>query len=329
MTSPPVRRWAAVPRVLLIGLGSIGRRHLRNLRALGCEVAVLRRREADAAATRADYGVEVFTRIEEASAWRPGFAVVSTPTSEHAVAASAAIDLGCHVLVEKPITSTREAATDLLAAAERQQRIVAVGCNLRFHPAILTIRAAVTGGPIGRLLTARAEVGQYLPDWHPDSDYRGEHGACAAMGGGATLMLIHELDYMMWIAGDVCDVTGRCAHVSDLEIDVADVTEIICRHTSGALTSVHMDFLDRAYNRRSRWIGECGSIEWTWGGPVRLLCGRDASETLWDEPAFDYNDTYVSELEDFISAASDGRPPRTPGRDALRTLEVALSVTNG
>jgi predicted dehydrogenase len=168
----------------------------------------------------------------------------------------------------------------------------------------------------------RAEVGQYLPDWHPDADYRASYAARGALGGGALLTLSHELDYVRWIAGEVVSCAGTVARVSSLELDVDDVAELVCAHEAGTLSSVHMDLLDRSYNRRSRWVGEEGTIAWEWGGPVTLL---PSGEHLWSG-ADDLDETYRAALRDFLACTESNGRPRADGRDGLRILELCRDV---
>ena len=137
---------------------------------------------------------------------------------------------------------------------------------------------------------------------------------------------IHELDYVYWIAGDIVKTTGWRARISGLELNVDDLADMMCRHQNGAISTIHMDFLDRAYNRRSRWIGETGTLDWTWKGPVRLLQSGGVEKTLWHDPAFDFNQTYIDETDDFLNSIRHGTPPRTTGREGLRVLEIAQSI---
>jgi predicted dehydrogenase len=290
-------------RIFVVGLGSIGTRHVENARALGHE---------------AEGG-----RLTQAESFRPEALVVASPTSAHLEALRWSVEHGAHAFVEKPLASSSDGVAETLTAAEERGLTVAVGYNLRFHPALEAVRAAVQEGRIGRLLSVRAEIGQYLPDWHPEEDYRRSYAARAELGGGALLTLSHELDYVRWIAGEVEDVRGLAARVSSLELDVDDVAELICRHAGGTVSSVHMDFLDRSYNRRSRWIGEHGTIAWEWGGPVRLL---PAGETLRQEGAPALGPTYAAALQDFVGAVETGTPPRCTGRDGLRTVELCEAV---
>lgn len=286
-------------RIYVVGLGSVGRRHLANARALGHD---------------AEGG-----RLDGAERFEPTAIVIATPTSAHLEGLLWAVDRGVHAFVEKPLASSSAGLAEQLAAAEHAGLTVAVGYNLRFHPAVEVIANAVRGGRIGRVLSVRAEVGQYLPDWHPDEDYRGSYAARSELGGGALLTLSHELDCVRWIAGEVEDVRGLAARVSSLELDVDDVAELVCRHVAGAISSIHMDLLDRNYNRRSRWVGESGTIDWEWGGPVRLV---PEGEVLWMHEEGALEASYVSELRDFTGAVADGRAARCSGWDGLRTLEL-------
>lgn len=307
-------------KVLVIGGGPIGLRHLRNALALGHEAALARR--ADGAPPPGAPPVPVFVGLDAAAAWEPEAVVVATPPSRHLDDARWAIARGSGVLVEKPLAARLAGVEALLREAAGAGVHVAVGYNLRFHPGLRAVADAVASGSAGRLLSARLEVGSHLPSWHPELDYR--HGAAARrdLGGGALLALAHELDLALWIAGPGRLVAGAAARVSDLELDVEDVAELVLRHDGGAFVSVHVDLLDRAYNRRSRWVGSEATIEWHWGGAVTLT--RDgAVEVLWEDDGFDLARTYVDELEAFLR----GEPP--PGDalgDARRALELIETV---
>lgn len=304
-------------RILVVGAGPIGRRHARNVLALGHEVAVFR---------RAGGGVEgldapVFGELAEAERWEPEAVVVANPPAKHLETAAWAVERGCSVLIEKPLAAAPEGADELLDAAKRRGVHLAVAHNLRFHPALQAIAGAVASGAVGRLLVVRAEVGSYLPSWHPDRDYRSGSAARAELGGGALLTLIHELDYVLWICGPGSLVAGVRTKVSKIEINADDVAEVVLLHDSGTLSSIHMDFVDRAYNRRSRWVGDQGTIEWTWGGAVEVHGPR--AGILWQDEGFDLNETYAAELKAFLErqpAPGDGLG------DARRALQLAESV---
>jgi predicted dehydrogenase len=289
-------------RVFVVGVGSIGRRHLRMLESLGCEVAG--------------------GRLDEAERWRPDAVVISSPTSHHLEGLEWAIAHRAHAYVEKPLAATTRGVAPALDAAAAAGLTVAVGYNLRFHPAIEAIRSAIDQGRIGTLLSVRAEVGQHLADWQPGRDYASSYAARRELGGGALLTLSHELDLVRWIAGEVVQCEGVATRVSSVTLDADDVCEVLLRHESGTLSSVHMDMVDRAYNRRSRWVGAEATIAWEWGADV--TCG---AETLWRSDGFDPSRTYETALRDFLAAIAKGAPPRAKGADGLRVLELCEAVT--
>jgi predicted dehydrogenase len=292
-------------RIFVIGLGSIGRRHLENAQALGHE---------------AQGG-----RLSDAEAWGPEAVVVASPTSAHLEALRWATERGIHAYVEKPVAAASAGLADAVAAADRTGATVAVGYNLRFHPALEAVRDAVFSGTIGRLLSVRAEVGHYLPDWHPEQDFRRSYAARSELGGGALLTLSHELDYVRWIAGEVDQVSGVTAGGFSLGLDVDEVAEVLLQHVGGAVSSVHMDFVDRDYNRRSRWVGAERTIAWEWGGAVRAEPGRSV---LWENASFELGETYRAALADFLTAIERGCAPRCDLREGLRVLELCEAVAN-
>jgi predicted dehydrogenase len=305
-----------VQRAVVVGQGSMGRRRLESLRALGVEAAALTR----------DGSAGSLSSREEADDWGADAVVVCSPTGRHLEDVRWALEGGRHVFVEKPLAASLDGVDELVELAEGSGLRLAVGYNLRFHPGLETIRAAIESGSIGRLLSARLEVGQFLPDWHPDEDYRESYVAQARLGGGALLTLSHELDLAIWIGGHAQVGGGIAKRVSTLELDVDDVAEVLLQHDSGAVTSVHVDLLDRAYNRRSRWVGSDATLVWDWDGPVLRKVG-DREDVLWEDRGFTIAETYRRELADFLAACAEGRPPRADGHAARAVLAACAAVT--
>lgn len=221
---------------LVIGYGSIGRRHAGILEELGCAVAVLSRRPVDAALS--------FPTLEQAlREHRPGYVVIANETAQHqpALAALAALDYDGVVLVEKPLFSS--------SAPMPAHRFSAamVAYNLRFHPIIARVRSLLEGETI---LSASAYVGQYLPDWRPGTDYRQSYSASAAQGGGVLRDLSHELDYLNWLLGGWRSVTALGGHVSALEITSDDVFALLMTTTRCPVVAVQLTYLDRQARRK-------------------------------------------------------------------------------
>jgi predicted dehydrogenase len=331
-------------KALIVGYGSIGRRHARNWVRLGLgEVAVVRR--AATAAEPLELRARVFDDLDEALADRPDVVIVANPTSLHAATALAAVRAGCHALVEKPLDASLDHVADLLAEADARRRRLFVAYHLRCHPLLTRARALLLDGAIGRPLTARAEAGEYLPDWHPGEDYRLGYSARRALGGGPILTLSHELDALCWLLGRPVSVGCLAGHVSGLELDTEDVAEIGLRFASGAIGSVHVDYLRRPPRRSLEVVGEAGVLRWEYD-ENRLLVYAPATRQ-WrveqGDPAFARNDLYLEELrhvaacvradvEPPLGHPSDpsgsllDHPPLADGRQGAAILAVALAA---
>src|SRR5437899_225678 len=202
-------------RVLVVGLGSIGQRHVRNLRALlGDQVELLAVRVRglnhilnDALQVESPdglcekYGIRTFGNLEQALAHKPEAAFVCNPNSLHITTALAVARAGCHLFIEKPLAHEYAGVEELIAIVERRRLVATVGYQLRFHPCLTTTHRLLESEAIGRVLAVRAEMGEYMPGWHPYEDYRGAYAVHRALGGGVLLAQIHDMVYLFWFFG--------------------------------------------------------------------------------------------------------------------------------
>ena len=247
-------------RVLIAGLGSIGRRHLGNLRQLGVQDILLYRTRPELLPEAPE--LPVFTDLQQALAARPDIVIVSNPTAYHLQVALPAAEAGCNLFIEKPLSHSWEGVEAFLAVVQRQRLLSMVGFDLRFDPGLCKVKALLEAGCIGHVVAMQAQVGQYLPDWRPSEDYRQGMSARAETGGGVILDLIHELDYVSWLIGPVSHVTCFAEKVSSLHIETEDTAAILLRFAHGAIGTVHLDYIQRAPSRTCRIIGEEGTILW-------------------------------------------------------------------
>src|SRR5579859_6871695 len=251
---------------LVVGLGSIGRRHARNWAALGLgPLSVCRRPEsATSAAPGLEAGVEAreFTDLDAALNEQPDVVLITNPTNLHVGTACHALRAGAHVFVEKPLGHELHGVAQLLDLSDQRKRQLMVGYNLRFHPGVARLRQLMQEDAIGTVVAVRAEVGEYLPDWHPGEDYRRGYSARRELGGGPVLTFSHELDAVCWLLGAPTRVMGMTAHASSLEIDTEDVAELVLQFAAGPLASVHVDFARRPPHRSLEITGEQGVLRW-------------------------------------------------------------------
>jgi predicted dehydrogenase len=312
-------------RVAVIGAGSIGQRHCRNLAGLGQEVWAWdpdQTRRDEAAAIAGVNAGESLARVLDA---RPDAALICTPPAHHVDLAWEALGVGAHLFIEKPIAHASRDVPALLDEAGRQGRVIAVGFNLRCLASLERVHELLETKRIGRPLAVRAEFGGYLPGWRPGRDYRDNYAVSAALGGGILLDAIHELDYLGWLFGEAAEVFATAEHVSDLAGDTEDLAEVTVRFASGVLAQVHLDYLQRAYRRNLQIIGDAGGLVWDY--PTHAVTvhdadgGADAEDfaTADGEP----NDMYVEEMRRFIRCVEGMAPPMVDGHAALRSLRLA------
>lgn len=317
-------------RGLVVGLGSIGRRHLANLRALlpAAQLTVWRQhaRPENAAGDSSPANRVVFS-LEDALASRPTFAFIASPASLHVPTALELARRGVHLFIEKPLSHSLEGVDELIELC-RGGVLVQVGYNFRFHRPLELLREALRAGRIGRPVSLRAEVGQYLPDWRPGADYTQTATAQRRLGGGVLLELSHELDYARWLLGEVESVLAQSARAGDLEIDVEDTADVLLRFVGGATAAIHLNMLERAPRRCCRVTGTDGTLDWEAASSQVRLYEAGAGQWTDVHPAgpLDRNAMYLAEAADFLACLREGRAPRVSLEEGRRTLAVALAA---
>ncbi len=318
-------------RTLVVGGGSIGRRHVMTARALGWQVALAEtdRERASQVAEEAG-GIETFPGLEEALAWRPEAAIIATPHRLHAAHAKACAEAGADLLIEKPISHSLDEADEVIAVAGKCGRKAYVVCNMRFHPAVAAIRENVER--LGTVYYARSHYGDYLPSFRPGRDYRELYAARRAEGGGVVLdAAIHELDLMMWLFGPVARLQGMAAKLSDLEMDAEDFCNIVIEHETGTRSVITFDYFSRWRRRGIELVGGKGQILWESEGKapeharVRLYDGAAGQwETLYESGDVDNAVMYRDCLIAFGDVVAGAAAPMQTAEEARARLEVAL-----
>ncbi|MCI0577818.1 MAG: Gfo/Idh/MocA family oxidoreductase [Chloroflexi bacterium] len=312
-----------------MGGGSIGARHLKNLTALGVgDLALVEPDETRRLEVSQALGIAGFAGLAEGLAWRPEFVVIATPNHLHVEQALAAARHNCHLFVEKPLSHSSKCLVELAGEIERQSLVSLVGCNMRFHPGPARVKELLDQGAIGRLLFARVYTGSYLPEWRPWQDYRRSYSANGAMGGGCLLDCIHEIDLSRWYAGEIQEVFCLAGHFSSLEVDTEDVAAMVCKHENGAVSEIHLDYVQRTYDRGCQVAGEEGSIFWDFGqGTVRWF---DAQPGVWhtfDQPGeWVVNDMYLDEMRHFLQCVSEGRTTVLTVAEAVKVMQVVFAA---
>lgn len=313
-------------RFLIAGLGSIGRRHLRNLQAAGEQDILLYRTGRSTLPGDELEGLPVYSDLNAALAQNPQAVIISNPTALHLDVAIPAAQAGCHLLIEKPVSHSLDRLDLLQTAAAQSGARILVGYHFRQHPGLQLVRQHLKAGIIGRPLSVHAHWGEYLPGWHPWEDYRQAYSARRDLGGGVILTLSHPLDYLRWLCGEIYECFAFIGHLGDLELDVEDTAEISLRFENGTLGSLHLDYNQRPSAHTLEIVGSEGTLKWdsTSGGVALFQETRGVWQNFPAPAGFERNDLFESEIRHFLAVARGETEPVCTLEDGIRDLEWAL-----
>lgn len=314
-------------RVAVVGLGSIGCRHLKNLERLGVErLTVVRRAFGANPAFQPPPGAAVVHSAAEALSRGLDAAIICNPTSAHASTALEFLAAGAAVLVEKPISHRLDEAEQLAAEARRSGTRAGMAYVMRYHPAYCMTREMVASGKLGRVLYAKAWFEAYLPDWHPWEDYRQGYAARRELGGGALPTLDHEIDFLNWCFGEPDFAAGWTGRSGALEADADDWATLFAHYRGGVVASGAFSLCRRDRSRGFELIGEQASLSFRFEtGKLELLHGAQR-QTLWDGAEYDLNEAYLGMLRHYLEALVEGRATPIDLEAGVHALRVAASV---
>src|SRR3990172_1494635 len=315
-------------KFLIAGFGSIGRRHFHNLKELGEQDILFYRTGQGSLPADELSGYIVENDFNDALAHGPDAVIVANPTAFHLDVAIPAAELGCHLLLEKPISSSLDGVEKLQAVTKESGSQVLVGFQFRYHPGLLKAHTILKSGDLGKPLSARAHWGEYFPDWHPWEDYRQSYGARKDLGGGVVFTLCHPFDYLRWLLGEIISVTGITRRSGALGIDVEDQADIDLEFDKGFSASVHLDYLQKP---ASHWLEiDCseGQMRWDAGsGLLQVWPARSREDQIYPVPSgFERNDLFLTELRHFLDVINSAREPVCTLEDGVAALKIAIAV---
>jgi predicted dehydrogenase len=331
-------------KLLISGLGGIGQRHLRNLRRLlgaGVEICGVDLRnnipvltdqlQVEAGVTLEEkYNLHIYPDLEPALAWEPDAVFVCNPTSLHVPTGLRAAQAGCHLFMEKPLSHNLEQVDELINLVESRSLTAVIGYQMRFHPCLQRLHALVQEKKVGRILSVRAEIGEYLPGWHSYEDYRQMYASRQDLGGGVILSQIHELDYLYWFFGLPRTVYALGGHLSRLEVDVEDTADILMDFTvdgQSVPVSLHEDYLQRPPSRGCTVIGDAGKILLDFPSMTVVVFdqqGQQVESSSFKD--FQRNQMFLNEASLFIEALQGKPTTLVSVQDGAQSLRMALAA---
>lgn len=315
---------------LVIGLGSIGRRHAANLFALYPDARFTFLRHQNQRDTFCDQlDATIATDLDALLAQDFDLAIVASPSANHIDTLPRLIARGWPLLVEKPIVSTLgdcDIVEGLLAKAPEAVRAAAF--NFRYIPSLMTVRKMLRDGQLGHVVRASLVAGQWLPAWRPAQDYRLSYSADARRGGGVELDLVHEIDLVRWFFGETQLEYARCGKYSDLEIAANDTALMVfSAGPAGPVIHVSLDYVSRQRLRHYEVVGDRAGLCWDIRGTLDLISPEGRKTIDGRENGFDVAQSYVDMLRAVFAAIDGNGPDPTQSLDdGLKSTRLALQV---
>ena len=280
-------------RHLIVGFGSIGMRHVSNLVSMN-EVVIIYDRHLH----------DFDERLKEVDS-----VFITCPTINHMEYALKAAKANKHVFIEKPISHNNKDIKNLYDICRKNNKTCYVGYNFRFHKELIDIKERLNNKDVSFV---KVEVGEYLPGWHPDKDYRKEYSARKDMGGGVVLTLSHEIDYIRWIFGKIKTVKAIIGKTSDLELDVEDTASVIMETEKGVFIELHMDYIQKPAVRTMKVRGKNIDIDWDY----------------YANKEFDRNQMFIDEVTHYINCCNGNATPVVTEEEVVDVMNIIEEIKN-
>ncbi len=305
-------------RVAVIGLGNIAKRHRSNIKKMFPEAEVIvmsaSGRLPSEMICNADY---IVSNIQNIIDYTVDMAIIASPAPLHSLHAIPLIEAGIPVLIEKPVTTSVEDAKSIIKAKSKYQVNAGVGYCLKYLSSALFVKKFIESGRAGKVINANIEIGQYLPDWRPNTDYKKSVSAVHSLGGGVLFELSHDIDYAQWLFGKLEIEHALIRNTGELGIEVEDVADILATSHSGCVVSLHLDFLQRQASRKCKIISNRGALVWDLIKNQVVWTDETGESVLFSDELWDRNKMYLNMLSDFNNKNKS---------DSFSSIESSLSV---
>lgn len=274
---------------------------------------------------KADSEIESYLQISD---FEIDAALVTNPTSMHTDTAIEIAKLGIPIFIEKPLGKNTDRTDKLLKIVKEKNIPVMMGYNLIFHPCIREMKKLIQDGKVGKVISAKAQFGTYMPGWHKNEDYKKSYAANTSMGGGAVLTSIHEQNYLTFFFGGVTDVKAMETSGNATEIDAEEGVEILLKHQTGVLSNIHLNFFQKPYYRNCQIIGTEGTLIWDFRIPEVRIMTDEKTEII--KKGNDYMElldvSYTDQLKHFIEVVKRKQKPEQSLEEGIADLKVALKI---
>lgn len=307
-------------RILVVGLGSIGKRHARLLSARAdLDVQVCEPSSAVLEGAKAELGhLTAYASLEAGLAAKPEMVLIATPHHLHAVQAVASMKAGTHVLCEKPICVDVSEAREMIEASRQYKKTLCVGFHLHFQAGIARMKAIIDSGMIGTVAHLHCRVGSFITLRNSLSRYQEK------LKGALVLDYAHQPDLILWLLGDLpagVSMTGlqggNLPHTSN-----PNVLGLTLDYARPVLATVHLNYMQMPQRHEYEVVGDKGWVVLDLDSGLIRIGLRETEKDTQERVSAERDDAYRSEHEAFIQAVDGKRLPESSGESAARSVEL-------
>jgi predicted dehydrogenase len=311
-------------KFLVIGTGSIGQRHIKNLISLGYNnIEIFDTNKLLAKKIAKKFSINNLSSLKFNDV---KCTLICTPPTSHINFAIKAIENNSHVFVEKPLSNKLELIPILIKKAKRKKLNIFVGYVFRFDKGLLKVKKELEVKKIGKIISFDAYEGWFLPKWRPWQDYTKSYTASSRLGGGIILDGSHELNYMLWLGNDIEQVFSYYKTIPKLKIGTEGLAEVILKFKNKAIGRIHLDFINPKYNRHCEIIGDEGSVRWNFEDQSVEFQKNSSRKFQRIKYGENFNQMYVDEIKHIIKVINKEEKNRINISDAINTLKISLAI---
>lgn len=323
---------------LIIGCGSIGERHLHNLKKIGVQnIGVYDTSKAIVDKISEKYNTKKFYNVDTALLFKPDFTIICTYPNSHVQLANVCIDADSHLFLEKPISSDLKGVKSMLEKAKSRKINVAIGYNLRFDRGLNLLRKKIQNNEIGTPMSILSQWGHNIKLWRPGLNYKNHY--ILQQGGGIILDDSHEYDYVRWLLDDEpISIYCQTKKANNIKTATESLATIILKFRKGTIASFILDYIRPKYERECNVIGEKGNLEWEYipknnfrknyntTALSKITTNFPNRKSKIENITIKVNDMYVNEMKDFVQSILQNKKPKVDGWEGLKTLRIGIAA---
>ncbi|MBL75314.1 MAG: hypothetical protein CL763_00055 [Chloroflexi bacterium] len=313
-------------KILIVGFGSIGKRHMRNILSKKNMNIIICSKRKDLKFQ--EKNIKIVKTLDQGIAEKPDIAFVTNETSYHISAATKLANAGIDLFIEKPLSSSENGIKQLKKIIKQKRIITLIGCDHRFHPCLKKIKDIIDKKTLGRIMSVQVESSSLLSDWHPYEDYRKGYSAKEKLGGGIAMTMTHELDFLQWFFGDIKEIFSITKKISELEITADDISTMTMIFKNNIIGELHLDYFARPQFKSCKIKSTKGTLYWNSDeNSIKIFYNNQNKwKTIFQEKKFERNQMFVKELEYFLKCVKNRECSFNDINDGEKIVQVILGA---